>query len=65
MYILLITKLLKIRASVFRLRLIQTSRFVFLVDCGTAGDRKFPMPLQKCNRPLQVAANSQCSVNQS
>ena len=27
-------------------------------------DRKFPISLQKCNHPLQVAADLQCSVNQ-
>ena len=46
------------------LRLVQTSRWEFAVDCGVAGDRKFPISLPKRNHPSQVAADLQCSVDQ-
>ena len=35
--------------------LVQTSRFEFEVDYSVAGDGKFPITVQKRNRPLQVA----------
>ena len=34
------------------------------VDCDSCRDRKFLISLQKTNHPSQVAADSQCSVNQ-
>ena len=34
------------------------------VDCNSRGDGKFPISLQKRNRLSQVAADSQCNVNQ-